>query len=106
MQTGREAPMPRSARIPDDAPLNTVFFLMAQYRCAAVIPIEDVCRDYFRHLTPEKLVRKVSLGEIALPLVRIEASQKSAKGVHISDLAQWLDDRAEAARKECRQLCG
>jgi hypothetical protein len=95
---------PRSARIPDKGPLNTTFFLMAQYRCAVVIPIEDVCRDYFRHLTPEKLIRKVSLGEIALPLLRIESSQKAAKGVHINDLAKWIDDRAEAARRECVQL--
>ncbi|WP_238192150.1 pyocin activator PrtN family protein [Methylobacterium frigidaeris] len=86
--------------------MNTAFLLLAQYGGAAVIPIEAVCRDYFSHLTPEKLVRKISAGEIALPLVRIEASQKSAKGVHLNDLARWVDDRAEAARKECRQLCG
>jgi hypothetical protein len=86
--------------------MNTVFLLMAQYNGAAVIPINLVCRDYFSHLTPEKLVRKISAGEIALPLIRIEASQKSAKGVHLTDLARWVDDRAEAARKECRQLCG
>lgn len=71
-----------------------------------MIPIDKVCRDYFWHLTPEKLVRKISAGEIALPLVRIEASQKAAKGVHLVDLAKWIDARAEAARKECRQLCG
>ncbi|MGX7708022.1 pyocin activator PrtN family protein [Methylobacterium sp. Gmos1] len=86
--------------------MNTAFLLLAQYGGAAVIPIEHVCRDYFSHLTPEKLARKISAGEIALPLVRIEASQKSAKGVHLNDLARWVDDRAEAARKECRQLCG
>jgi hypothetical protein len=84
---------------------DTTWLLMARYRGMPLIPIETVCADYFRHLTPEALIRKVSLGEIALPLVRIEASQKSAKGVHINDLAQWLDARAEAARKECRQLC-
>jgi hypothetical protein len=87
-------------------PMNTAFLLLAQYGGAAVIPIERVCQDYFSHLTPEKLARKISAGEIALPLVRIEASQKSAKGVHLNDLARWVDERAEAARKECRQLCG
>lgn len=86
--------------------MNTSFLLLAQYGGAAVIPISLVCRDYFSHLTPEKLIRKISAGEIALPLVRIEESQKSAKGVHLNDLAKWVDDRAEAARKECRQLCG
>jgi hypothetical protein len=52
------------------------------------------------HLTPTKLVQKISAGEIAMPLVRIESSQKSAKGVHLADLAEYLDARAEAARKE------
>ncbi|MGF3026161.1 pyocin activator PrtN family protein [Methylobacterium aquaticum] len=86
--------------------MSTAFLLLAQYGGGAVIPISLVCRDYFSHLTPEKLVRKISAGEIALPLVRIEASQTAAKGVHLVDLARWIDDWAEAARKECRQLCG
>lgn len=84
--------------------MNTVFLLMAQYGGKAIIPIEAVCRDYFAHLTPVKLVQKISAGDIALPLVRIEASQKSAKGVHLADLAAYLDARAEAARKELRDL--
>lgn len=84
--------------------MNTAFLLMAQYDGRAVIPIDRVCRDYFPHLTSDKLVRKISAGEIALPLLRIEESQKAAKGVHLQDLAAWIDTRAEAARKECRQL--
>ncbi|MEV4608488.1 pyocin activator PrtN family protein [Neorhizobium sp. LMR1-1-1.1] len=40
-----------------------------------------------------------------MPLIRIENSQKSARGVSISDLSsQWIDDRAEAARRECNKL--
>ncbi|AKM40350.1 Pyocin activator protein PrtN [Burkholderia contaminans] len=84
--------------------MNTVFLLMAQYGATAVVPVELVCRDYFSHLTPAQLVRKVSLGEIALPLVRIEGSKKSAKGVHIQDLANYIDERRAAAIKECEQL--
>jgi hypothetical protein len=80
--------------------MNTTFLLMAQYDGRAVIPIEQVCRDYFSHLTTPKLVRKISAGEIAIPLVRIEASQKCAKGVHLTDLASYLDARVEAARRE------
>jgi hypothetical protein len=80
--------------------------LLAQYE-RAVIPIEWVCRDYFRHLTPEKFQRKILAGKISLPIVRMEGSQKSAKGVHLTDLAEYLDKQAEAARKECEQLkCG
>jgi hypothetical protein len=79
---------------------------MAQYNGAAVIPLEMVCRDYFRHLTVEKLLRKILAGEIALPVLRIEKSQKAARGVHLSDLADYLDKKREAALKECRQLNG
>ena len=80
--------------------MNTAFLLMAQYDGKAIIPIDQVCRDYFTHLTPVKLVQKISAGEIAIPLVRIERSQKCAKGIHLDDLAKYLDARTEAARKE------
>jgi hypothetical protein len=33
----------------------------------AIVPIEDVCRDYLSHLRPTRLVRKISAGEIAVP---------------------------------------
>ena len=69
-----------------------------------MIPIDVVARDYFPHLSPEKLLRKISLGEIRLPVVRIEGSNKSAKGVHVEDLAGYIDERRAAAKKECEQL--
>jgi hypothetical protein len=50
--------------------MNTAFLLMAQYNGAAIIPVETVCRDYFSHLTVDKFVRKLSAGEIRIPLVR------------------------------------
>ena len=85
--------------------MNTAFLLMAQYEGRAIIPVESICRDYFSHLTPEKFLRKVGAGEIAIPLVRMEASQKAAKGVHLQDLAQYLDKRREAAAREMKALC-
>lgn len=84
--------------------MNTFWLLMAQYGGKPLIPIEDVCRDFFQHLDAKVLVRKISSGEIALPLVRLDASQKTAKGVALQDLANYIDDRREAALKECRQL--
>lgn len=84
--------------------MKTSLLLMAQYDARAVIPVDLVCRDYFQHLTPEKFVRKVSAGEIKIPLMRMEGSQKCAKGVHLQDLADYLDARREAAIKEARQL--
>lgn len=87
--------------------MNTAFLLMAQYEAKAVIPVSSVVKDYFPHLTTENFLRKVGLGDINIPLVRIEpGSQKGAKGVHLTDLAKYLDERREAAIKEARQLAG
>jgi len=84
--------------------MNTFFLLMAQYGGRSLITVDELCADYFSHLTPAKLVRKIDRGEIALPLVRIEQSQKAARGVHIADLAMWIDKRREAARREVEAL--
>lgn len=86
--------------------MNTAFLLMARYEGLPIIPVDVVCRDFFQHLSPEKFVRKVDAGELAIPLVRMEASQKAAKGVHIADLAAYLDRQRERALKEYRQLGG
>lgn len=86
--------------------MNTAFMLMAQYGATAVIPVERVCADYFRHMTPAAFVRKIGAGELALPLTRMDGGPKCAKGVALMDLAAYLDRQMEAARKECQQLCG
>lgn len=84
--------------------MKTAFLLMAQYDGLAVIPVEKVCADYFAPLTVEQFLRKTTAGEIALPVVRMYGSQKAAKGIHINDLAQFLDRQTEAARKELAQV--
>jgi hypothetical protein len=84
--------------------MNTAFFLMARYNGLPIIPVDVVCADYFSHLTVEKFLRKVLAGEIDLPIVRIESSQKCAKGVHLSHLAEYIDKQTAAALKECEQL--
>lgn len=86
--------------------MNTAFLLMAQYSGAAIIPLERVCADYFSHLTPEKMKLKVAKGEIDLPLVLIEGSQKSARGVHLNDLAAYLDAQHAKAKSEHDKLMG
>ncbi|MDH1055270.1 pyocin activator PrtN family protein [Aquipseudomonas alcaligenes] len=86
--------------------MNTAFLLMAQYDGLAIIPLERVCNDYFAHLTPEKLLRKAGSGEIDLPITRIEGSQKSAKGVHLTDLAAYLDTQRAKAVAENDKLHG
>ena len=86
--------------------MNTAFILMAQYDGQAVIPLELVCRDYFTHLTPDMFQRKVMSGQIKLPITRLEPSQKSAKGIHLTDLAAYLDLQRAAAVKEHSQING
>ncbi len=83
---------------------STVFLLMAQYNGKAVISVNEICRDYFPHLDTAKFVRKVGAGEILIPMIRMENSQKTAKGVHINDLAEYIDKQAAVARKERNQL--
>lgn len=84
--------------------MNTAFLLMAQYDSAAVIPVEKVRKDYFPHLNEREFIRKLSHAEIALPLVRMDESQKTARGVHLTDLAEYLDKRRAAAVKELTAL--
>jgi Pyocin activator protein PrtN len=84
----------------------TLFLLMAQYHGQTVVPLDWVCRDFFGHLTVEKLLRKALRGDLPLPIVRIETSQKAQRGVHLADLAAYIDRRRAAAIKERDQLCG
>jgi hypothetical protein len=79
---------------------------MAQFGARAVIPIDEVRREFFSHLDLDKFQRKIALGDIPLPVVRIERSQKSSKGVHLQDLAEYIDTQRAAAVKERNQLCG
>ena len=65
-----------------------------------MIPAERVREDFFPHLTRPKFLRKVADGDIKLPLLQMEASQKAAKGVDIRDLAAYYDDRRDNARRE------
>ena len=85
--------------------MKTLFLLMAQYDARPVVPLEWVQRDYFSHIDLKKLAAKCATGEIRLPLVRTDpSSQKSPKGVSIQDLAEYLDARQQAARRELAQL--
>lgn len=86
--------------------MKTIFMLMAQYDGLAVIPVEDVCRDYFRHLSAPKFMAKVMAGEIDIPVMHMEGSRKTSKGIHISDLADYLDACRAAALRERRQITG
>lgn len=84
--------------------MNTLFLLMAQYSGQAVIPLSQVCTDYMG-LTVEKFKSKCLSGEIDLTIVRLGAkSQKAALGIHINDLATYIDIQREKAVLERNKL--
>ena len=84
--------------------MNTTFILMAQFGAKAVIPLEDVCREYFTHLSLDQFRRKISAGEIEIPMVVLGNGQKAARGIALIDLASYLDKQCEIARKELRKI--
>jgi hypothetical protein len=83
---------------------QTLFMLMAQYNGSPLIPVEVVCRDYFAPLTLPVFLRKLAEGNIALPVVRMENSQKGAKMIHLGDLASYIDARRKEGQDEVRKL--
>ena len=84
--------------------MNTLFLLMAQYSGQAVIPLSQVCTDYMG-LTVEKFKTKQLSGEINIPIVRLGANtQKAALGIHLKDLAEYIDRQREKAVREANQI--
>lgn len=84
--------------------MKTVFALMAQYDGKAAIPAEVVCADFFAPLTFPVFLRKIGAGEIALPVARMDKSQKASRMVALSDLADYLDERRAEAKAELRKM--
>lgn len=83
--------------------MNTAILLIVRYDAQTVIPVSQVVEDYFPHLTVEKFIRKTAVGDIKLPLIRMDASsQKTAKGVHLIDLAKYIDDCRDVAAEAVR----
>lgn len=80
--------------------MNTAFLLAAMYDGAPIIPLARVAEDHFE-TTEKTFIRKHEAGEIDLPIVRLDRnSQKSARGVHLADLAAFIDNRREIAKRE------
>lgn len=85
--------------------MNTQFLLAAQYDGLAIIPLARVCKDYFPHLSEQRLIARIQSGDIPLPIIRIDPdSQKTTRGVSLEHLASYIDQRKQAAEKELRSL--
>lgn len=77
--------------------MTTVWLLLGMYEGRLQLPVSEVARDFFGHLSGEKLLRKIDAGDIDLPLIRCEPSSKAARYVDIRDLAAYLDARRAEA---------
>lgn len=86
--------------------MNTSFLLLAQFNGRSVIPLDEVRAAFFPHLDADNMTRKLLRGDIPLPVIRADKSTKTARGVHVSDLAEWIDKQRAAAVRERDQLCG
>ncbi|AKS45795.1 Pyocin activator protein PrtN [Octadecabacter temperatus] len=84
--------------------MDTLWMLTGRYEGLPIIPVDVVVKDYFPHLTLPKFLRKVSDGKIKLNVIRMEDSQKAAKGVHVRDLATYVDERHADGLEEFSRL--
>lgn len=87
--------------------MTTMWLLLAQYQGETMIPVDRVAKDFIAVQDTSgmpRFLRKLEAGEIPLPVVRMERSQKGAKMIDLRDLATFLDERRAAAQKELRQL--
>ncbi|WP_272529223.1 MULTISPECIES: pyocin activator PrtN family protein [unclassified Providencia] len=81
--------------------MNTVFLLMAEFETSQ-IPL-SVVAEKFLNLTSSYADRQAALGKLPFPTYR-DDSQKAPRMVHISDLAEWIDQQRNIAKKEMKQL--
>lgn len=78
---------------------------MVQYDGRPVVPVDVVAKHHFE-LDTRTFLRKVADSKIRLPLIQMEDSQKSAKGVHVGDLAEYIDQRRADARLDQEKMFG
>jgi hypothetical protein len=75
---------------------------MAQYNGVAVELSK--CYHYLGYTSNEAAQRAASECTITIPVFRGQNSQKSPRMVMLQDLAEFLDNRVETARKEFRDI--
>lgn len=80
--------------------MKTVLMLMAFYDCRPIVPVAEVCRNFFYPLTSTVFLRKVTAGEIDLPLFQMEKHRNGTKFVHVTDLAAYIDRQRDGSSRE------
>lgn len=79
--------------------MNTFMMLMVAYNGKPDLDVKTVAVNHF-NLTEGKFLKKVENQEIDLPVIRLEdASQKARRIIMLTDLAGFLDKKADEARR-------
>ena len=85
--------------------MTTLEILIQCHGATPTLSLEEAGRYW--NYTGDTLMRKIDAGAIRLPYFRLdEDSQKSAKLVHIHDLAALIDARRAAAAEDFQKLWG
>ena len=82
--------------------MKTAMLLMAQYE-KPVIPLKDICSEFFG-LAPATANQRALAATLPVPAMRMGNSQKSPWFVHISDLANYIDNQRKEAEDEWRAV--
>lgn len=75
--------------------MTTFDMLLAHFGGIPMIPLEAAA-PYWGY-EPDTLAKKVEAGDVRLPFFRLDTSQKAARLVMLSDVAELLDERHRAA---------
>ncbi len=76
----------------------TIHILMSQFGGEPVILLTELS-DYFK-MSEATLKRRAKTQDLPVPVARLGFSQKSPYVVHIADLADHIDKKFDAARKD------
>lgn len=71
--------------------LNTIDFLFIKFG-GCHIKLNEICDEYYPHLSKEKMLEKARLKQFPFTCFRIDNSQKGPLFVDIKELASVFDD--------------
>jgi len=80
--------------------ISTVDYLFIKHR-SMTIKLEDVCSEYYPHLTRAEMLRRANNQEFPFSCFKLEPENKRAPFlVHVADLANILDKKYASASKD------
>lgn len=84
--------------------MNTIFLLAAKYDASPLVPADRVRADFFPHMSEKVFNAQLDTGKIGLPVVRASSSQKAPRCIPLIDLARYLDQQSELARRQLERI--